>query len=274
MVDSPPVNRERRGRILLVSERTEALLNTAMKVSCICPTYNRPPRSQWLLEEAIESFLRQDYPDKELLVLNDCPGQELLCDAPDVLVINFPRRFRSLGEKLNAGIALAQGSIIAPWNDDDIMLPWRLSTSLERLADAGYYNPEMYWFLDPAGLHKDHQRSVCHGCSLFTRAAFDVVDGYPHTSGDEDLIFHLRLKTHPDVKQGTPAVLRIDEWFYIYRWGVSPVHLSGTRRPYEEWYQHIGELPVARGQYVLRPHWKEDYVRHTRDVIGFSPSPP
>src|SRR5690349_243347 len=53
-----------------------------MKVSCICATYNRPPHFQWLLEEAIESFLRQDYAEKELIVLNDCPEQELLCDAP------------------------------------------------------------------------------------------------------------------------------------------------------------------------------------------------
>jgi hypothetical protein len=66
-------------------------MTTAVKVSCICPTFNRLPGSQWLLEEAIESFLRQDYAYKELLVLNDCPGQELICDAPDVFVINFPQ---------------------------------------------------------------------------------------------------------------------------------------------------------------------------------------
>ncbi len=246
------------------------LLNTIMKVSCICPTYNRPPGSQWLVEEAIESFLRQDYQDKELIVLNDCPGQELICDAPDVFVINLPRRFRSYGEKLNAGIALAQGSIIALWNDDDIMLPWRLSKSLERLADAGYYNPHAYWFLDSQGLHKDHAMGVGHICSIFTRSAFDVVDGYPHTTGEEDQILDRRLKTHPGVKQASLSGLRIDEWFYIYRWGVSPVHLSG-RQPFEEWYKRIGEMPVEQGQYVLRPHWKEDYVRSTRNAIGISP---
>jgi glycosyltransferase involved in cell wall biosynthesis len=32
-----------------------------MKVSCLCPTFNRVPLKQWLLEEAIECFLRQDY---------------------------------------------------------------------------------------------------------------------------------------------------------------------------------------------------------------------
>jgi glycosyltransferase involved in cell wall biosynthesis len=261
---------ERRGRILLVSEGTGVLLKTVMKVSCICPTYNRPPNYQWLVEEAIESFLRQDYPNKELIVLNDCPGQELICDAPDVFVINLPRRFRSYGEKLNAGIALAQGSIIAPWNDDDIMLPWRLSTSLSRLAGSGYYNPQVYWFLDPQGLHKDHAMGVGHICSIFTRFAFDLVDGYPHTTGEEDQILDHRLKSHPNVKTASPPILRIHEWFYIYRWGVSPVHLS-SRQPIDEWYNQIGQMPVEQGQYFLRPHWKEDYLSRTRNAIGISP---
>jgi len=241
-----------------------------MKVSCICPTYNRSPNYQWLVEEAIESFLRQDYPDKELIILNDCPGQELICDAPDVFVINLPRRFRSYGEKLNAAIALAQGNIIALWNDDDIMLPWRLSKSLERLADADYYNPHAYWFLDPQGLHKDQATGVGHICSIFTRSAFDVVDGYPHTTGNEDLILDQCLESHPNVKQANPSALPIHEWFYIYRWGVSPVHLSGIK-PHDEWYNKIGQMPVEQGQYVLRPHWKEDYVNTTRNAIGISP---
>jgi len=39
-----------------------------MKVSCQCITYDRVE----LLEEAIESFLRQDYKgEKELVILND-----------------------------------------------------------------------------------------------------------------------------------------------------------------------------------------------------------
>ena len=45
------------------------------KVSCICPTFARV----YLLEEAIESFLRQDYKgEKELIIddgLEDCCGE-------------------------------------------------------------------------------------------------------------------------------------------------------------------------------------------------------
>ena len=58
-----------------------------MRASAVLPTYNRPPDQQWLVEEAIESFLRQDYPDKELLVLND----RLLAWSPDRYVERRPR---------------------------------------------------------------------------------------------------------------------------------------------------------------------------------------
>src|SRR2546429_75321 len=59
-------------------------------VSCVCPTYARPE----LLEEAIESFLRQDYRGaKELIVLNDYACQTLELDHPEVRVVNVPKRF-------------------------------------------------------------------------------------------------------------------------------------------------------------------------------------
>src|SRR5215212_6246488 len=148
-------------------------------VSCICPTYNRPPDHKHLVEEAIESFLRQTYPNKELIVLNDCPGQELSCDSPGVRVVNVPERFPTLGEKYNAAIALARGDLIAPWEDDDISLPWRLSLSVDRLGDAGYFNSRVCWLLNSNGFHLDSFAGYGHNLSIFTRAAFEAVGGYP-----------------------------------------------------------------------------------------------
>ncbi|MEZ4657920.1 MAG: glycosyltransferase family A protein [Caldilineaceae bacterium] len=49
-------------------------------VSCICLTYGRPA----VLEEAIYSFLQQDYQGpKELIVLNDYVDQTLYFDHPE-----------------------------------------------------------------------------------------------------------------------------------------------------------------------------------------------
>ena len=120
-------------------------------ISCICPTYNRLPYHRHLIEEAIESFLRQTYPNKELIVVNDCPGQELVCEAPGVRVVNVPERFANLGDKRNAGHQLAQGEVFCPWDDDDISLPWRLSLSVELLGDADYLNPDTTWRMEGDG---------------------------------------------------------------------------------------------------------------------------
>lgn len=92
---------------------TQDMGGAAPLVTCVCPTFNRPSEGMELLEEAVESFLRQDYEQKELLILNDCPEQVLVCDAPGVRVVNFPSRFPSLGEKRNAGVRLARGTLIA-----------------------------------------------------------------------------------------------------------------------------------------------------------------
>lgn len=71
-----------------------------MRVSCLCPTYNRAPNLLHLVEEAIESFSRQDYPDKELIVCNDTPGQQLEFSHPQVRVLNVPERFATLSDKI------------------------------------------------------------------------------------------------------------------------------------------------------------------------------
>jgi hypothetical protein len=98
-------------------------------LSCICPTYGRVA----LLEEAIECFLRQDYPGpKELIVLNDYDGQTLSFDHPDVHVINVPTRFHSVDEKYKAAAALCSHDLIFVWHDDDIYLPRRLRSRSSR----------------------------------------------------------------------------------------------------------------------------------------------
>ena len=244
-------------------------------VSCICLTYNRPPAHEWLVEEALKSFLVQDYPRKELIILSDCPGQFLSFQSPDVLVVNVNRRFHSLGEKLNAAVGLARGDFIALWDDDDISLPWRIPLSIQAIGDADYYNPSQYWFIDSEGLHIDHAMGLAHHCSILSRRAFDFVGGYPHSSGAQDLEMDRRLREHPDVQIATREPLDPAHWYYIYRWGVSAVHLSG-RLPHDEWYEQIGEFPIRPGTYHLNPWWREDYVAKVRSAPGArsDPGPP
>jgi hypothetical protein len=172
-----------------------------------------------------------------------------------------------IGDKQNAAVGLARGELIAPW-DDDISLPWRLSLSVERLGDADYFNPRCYWFLDNDGLHFDHPIGYAHGATLYRRAALEGVGGYPSQSLGEDAAIDAAFSALPGVDplRGDKELTR-SEWFFIYRWGVSPVHISS--RVEEDFYREVGELPVVEGCFHLSPHWRRDYVAETRRLLEF-----
>jgi glycosyltransferase involved in cell wall biosynthesis len=135
-------------------------------VSCFCLTYGRPR----LLEEAIHSFLQQDYAGpKEMIVLNDYADQILAFDHLEVQVINLSRRFRTLGEKLNAAVALASHDLLFVWDDDDVYLPHRLSFSVANFEPRkGFFKVNTAWLWNQHGLGGPVQ-SVFHSASCWSR---------------------------------------------------------------------------------------------------------
>lgn len=85
-------------------------------VSCIMPTYNR----RAFIPLAISAFEAQDYPRKELIVVDDGndPVADLLQGRPEIQYVRLPGRL-SIGAKRNAACERASGDIIAHWDDDD-----------------------------------------------------------------------------------------------------------------------------------------------------------
>ena len=59
-----------------------------------------------LLEETIKSFLLQGDGPWNMLILNDDPEVEYVCNAKNVTVVNHPIRFTSLMRKLEFGFSL------------------------------------------------------------------------------------------------------------------------------------------------------------------------
>ena len=230
-----------------------------MKVSCILPTFNRFPQSLHLVEEAVESFIRQDYPHKELIILNDCPTQEVVFDHPEILVLNSSRRFRTMGEKLNAAFGLATGEFLCRFDDDDISLPHRLSLGVRKLQEKGlaYWGSRQFFFDN--GKTTRISRNGAPSKSIWTREAFDAVGGFPHVDSGQDTDFQRAVKLND------PDLFRVEEVpfpeiFYIYRWGTGSVHLSGFGRG-PEGYRKIGEKPTVAGTFELSPHWRKNYKK-------------
>lgn len=103
-------------------------------VSCIMPTCGRPS----FVPKAIEYFLRQDYPARELVIVDDGPVsvESLVPADPRIVYVRRPTR-RSVGDKRNLACELARGELIAHWDDDDWYAPRRLSNQVAALRESG-----------------------------------------------------------------------------------------------------------------------------------------
>jgi len=253
-----------------------ALSRSYPAVSCICLTYGRPE----LLEEAVHSFLLQEYPgEKELIVLNDFDQQLLIFEHPDVHIVNVPRRFRTLGEKYNAAVALAAHDLLFVWEDDDIYLPHRLAFSVERLdPQRGFFKPERAWFWNDGQL-SGPEANVFHSGSCWSRELFTSVRGYAAMDNGYDQEIEARFEL---ARPGStaPYDIRPEEIYYVYRWGgTRSYHVSGFgeteyNRAVAEFVAELvrlGQLQV--GEITLAPRWRADYVALVREYLASSAAP-
>ncbi len=244
-------------------------------VSCMCLTYGRPN----LLEEAIQSFLLQDYVGpKELIVLNDCVAQQLEFEHPEVSVVNISRRFRTVGEKRNACAALAAHDLLFVWDDDDIFLPHRISYSVRMFeAKKGFFKPSRAFSLNDGKL-SGPKSNLFHSGGCFSKQLFDEAHGYCHMGSGQDM--ELELAFEKIIGRGKNYDgIRPEEIYYLYRWGgTGSFHLSGFGRDkpgtesgnqktakYVE--KQIAQRNVPSGFVKLTPQWQTDYRAMVRDYL-------
>lgn len=99
------------------------------QVSVIIPTYNRG----WIVGEAIDSVLDQDFRDYELIVVDD--GSE--DNTPAILaaygnkITVLRQSNRGVSAARNYGITVAAGRLIAFLDSDDLWLPRKLFTQVK-----------------------------------------------------------------------------------------------------------------------------------------------
>jgi glycosyltransferase involved in cell wall biosynthesis len=242
-------------------------------VSCICPTYARPQ----LLEEAIHSFLVQDFEgEKELLVLNDFGPQTLRFDHPEVTLINLPVRFRTLGAKRNAAVSLCRYDVIAVWDDDDICLPHRLSYSMRNYEQKRRFFWANKYFLVNEGKIRSIQRVRSHSLAVWHRSLFEEVGGYPARAVGEDADLQIRFFEASDWDQSFQ--LEDQDIFYLRRWlGTGSFHTQSISRDDESLthdrieaaaLQQLSKGTIPAGVVDLEPHWTLDWARLASDFLS------
>ncbi|HLK88357.1 MAG TPA: glycosyltransferase [Polyangia bacterium] len=164
-------------------------------VTCIMPTWNRGH----FVPQAIRYFLRQDLTDSELVIVDDGsePVASLVPAHPRVRYVRLEGSRLTVGEKRNRACALASGTFIAHWDDDDWYPPWRLSRQIEALSRRQaelcgtrselFYDPaaDRAWCYDFGGA----ARNFLTGTSLVYRRALWQRQPFDDVRVGEDLRF-------------------------------------------------------------------------------------
>ena len=160
-------------------------------VSCIMPTSGR----RGLVPAAIRYFLRQEYANRELIVIDDGPDAiaDLVPPDPRIRYVRLEAT-HALGAKRNLACQEAHGEFIVHWDDDDWMAGWRLDyqvASLLRteadicgLATVLYYDAiyrRSWQYVYP----KDSRPWALGGTLCYTKA-FWTTNPFPETDIGED----------------------------------------------------------------------------------------
>ena len=234
-------------------------------ISCKCVTYGRVH----LLEEALYSFINQEYDGpKELVIVNDYPEQKLYFDHPEVKIINLDNTFDYIGDKDNFAVSQCSYDIVAVWDDDDIALPNHLQninkffiegSELLHWQKAVLFDFQKITSITPTG----------NSGIVFTKKIWQKLGGYPKENAGHDMTFVLNIKYRANSKVilASPPDNEIS-WFYC--WGGRSYHLSGLGtdtpdRPniiqrHKEYIENCrlkGEIPT--GDIILQPKWNQNY---------------
>lgn len=152
-------------------------------VSAVCVTADR----REFFRAAVDCFLAQDYPHKELVVVDD--GQDRVADLcqgiSNCRYIALEGKKRKIGVKRNLGAEAATGEIVCHWDDDDWFAPSRIRDQVERMlasdkAVTGYHSM-LFWDGEQAFRYKgifDYSlgSALCYRKDFWQRHAFIAED--------------------------------------------------------------------------------------------------
>jgi glycosyltransferase involved in cell wall biosynthesis len=186
-----------------------------------------PTRDRYeFVMRAVTYFQRQDYPARELIVIDD-GGQDLashFADGSGLHYVHVPRHL-STGAKRNLACELAKGTIIAHWDDDDWYGASRLSSQVAPLiadvaemsgfSDCIFFEIAKwrFWRCSSDIFERMFVGGVHGGTLVFKRALFDRGFRFPNRSIAEDALFLYRChragaRLHKISSQGRYIYLR------------------------------------------------------------------
>jgi hypothetical protein len=219
-------------------------------ISVLTLTYKR----HHLLEEAVQSFLAQEFPPEcEMVIINDNLSVDYIYDHPKIRIINHKERFISIAAKLKWGFEKCKYEYIYRLDDDDLLTPWALQ-NVEKDINSNpgndvYRSEGMYFFVN--NIYEKENSNINNG-NIYTKTYLSRII-WPNTSvgEDADITFHHDAKIYESKLKHTMC----------YRWGMSTFHISGMGNQPNEIILNQADLVLDNisGEVKLNPHFDNDY---------------
>jgi len=168
-----------------------------------------------LVCRAASCFRANDFPDKELLILNN-HSVPLLSPWDNVRILNDPGH-PTLGHCRNKLLSLSEAEFIRTWDDDDLYLPWTIEQGVTNCELWNAWKPARSWFHTPEGPPRLLGNAMEASITFKRKHAFKF--GYRLSGGDE----------HGPLLAGGCAETELgNAASYVYRWGFGEWHISGS----------------------------------------------
>jgi ADP-heptose:LPS heptosyltransferase len=216
-------------------------------ISCVMPTADR----ETFVPRAIEHFLRQDYPRRELVIVDDGdePVERLIPEDPRI-VYHRAARQRTLGGKRNLACSLARGELVAHWDDDDWVADDRLTRQAAALEASGaeacglaavrFFDPVQRRAWEYRWRHGSH--AWVAGATLLYRRSLWQAHAFPELREGEDTRWVWSLPS------GTIHAMDGNDWF------AALVHPRNTSRKHTHG-SNWSPLDFSVIQDALGPDW-------------------
>ncbi len=191
-------------------------------VTIICICYNH----EQFVEKAILSVLHQEYPNIELIVLDDCSSdgsvniiRNVLTSHPEIIFIENDKTY-GICKAFNKAYKLSSGDFIIDFSADDILEPSRVNYGVQKLdamgSDYGVHYSDA-WIINEAStkLYRHSESSnaiqkikimpegdvftrilkqyfICPPTTMGRRSVFEFLHGYDEDLDYEDFDFLVR----------------------------------------------------------------------------------
>lgn len=207
-------------------------------ISIITPTYNRGETFLAPMIESVQKQIEHGFSHEHIIVDNaSTDNTRKIVKAfakkdPRIIYVRSPKNVKASGA-LNIGFPISKGSIIYPFDDDDIMMPLALQTGFDFLGS----HPKVDWFyafaLHIDGLDRIHrfetwktyeyktprqmfwalmyQNFIHGGTGMIRRSAIKKVGGWDPVLASQEFSMWLKL-SHAGLKH---ALVR--EYLMYYR---------------------------------------------------------